>query len=66
MLTSVTWAIAALFAAVIALLGYGAVRFRSRDEPARQDAGRRVSMRLEVAWTAIAAMLLLGVFLYAR
>lgn len=66
MLTSVTWAIVAMFAAVIGLLGYGAVRFSSRDEPARQDSGRRVSMRLEVAWTAIAVVLLLGIFLYAR
>lgn len=66
MATSVTWLIAALFAAVGCLLGYGFFRFHTEKEAQPDRVGRQVSMRLEVVWTAISAMLLFAVFLYAH
>lgn len=54
-----------LFVAVGALLLYGVYAFRGAAKPAVEGA-RAVNLRIEVLWTAIAAALLLGVFLYAR
>jgi heme/copper-type cytochrome/quinol oxidase subunit 2 len=59
----VTGLIAALFVAVACLLGYGALAF-SRQGGAEQPT--RVNMAREVLWTGLAALILLGLFLYAH
>lgn len=59
----VTGLIAVLFAAVLGLLGYGAYAF-SRGAESVQPA--KVNMGREVLWTGLAALLLLGIFLYAH
>lgn len=57
--------VAALFATVGVMLGYGLIRFRQVEVPANR-AGRQVSMRLEVVWTAMSAALLFALFVWAR
>jgi heme/copper-type cytochrome/quinol oxidase subunit 2 len=59
----VTDLIAVLFLAVVGLLGYGAYSFGRRGESTQVA---KVSMAREVLWTAVAALLLLGLFLYAH
>lgn len=59
----VTGLIAVLFLAVLGLLGYGAYAF-SHGGVSEQQA--KVSMAREVLWTGLAAILLLGIFLYAH
>lgn len=66
MATLVTWAVVALFAGVVGLLGHGFVRFHSEKATGPDGAGGQVAPRREMVWTAIAAVLLFGLFLYAR
>lgn len=59
--------IAALFVGVASLVGYGLYAFRhAPDSGATWDGGRRVDVRREVVWTALAALLLLVIVWYAR
>jgi heme/copper-type cytochrome/quinol oxidase subunit 2 len=66
--TPVTVLVSLLFAAIAALLAYGAYAFRHAPQPAdmRLPGGRQVDMRLEVLWTGCAAVLLLAVFAVVR
>jgi heme/copper-type cytochrome/quinol oxidase subunit 2 len=66
MSTTVTWLVALLFITVSGLLVYGFFKFHRESDAQPDRAGRQVSMRLEVVWTAVSALLLFAVFLYAR
>lgn len=65
--TLVTALIAALFLGVTGLVGYGLYAFRHAPSPgATWDGGKRVDVRREIAWTALAGLLLLVIVWYAR
>ncbi|MGH2441767.1 MAG: hypothetical protein ACRDFX_01215 [Chloroflexota bacterium] len=62
----VTWLTIALFVIVGALLVQGATHARRAVRPARAEGQRTTDVRLEVLWSGVAAVLLLGVFLHVR
>jgi heme/copper-type cytochrome/quinol oxidase subunit 2 len=66
---SVDWLLIALFVTVGALLVYGGYAFRRSSATAGDQGvpgGRTANPMFDVLWTSLAALLLLGVFLYAR
>jgi len=57
--------IGVLFGGVAILVGYGLYAFRRAPEAgAALTSGRQVSLRREVVWTALSALLLLGIVLW--
>jgi heme/copper-type cytochrome/quinol oxidase subunit 2 len=64
----VTALVAGLFVTVAVLLASGARTFRQAGPSPRLESlpGRQVNMRIEVLWTACAAVLLLAVFAVVR
>ncbi|MGH2447756.1 MAG: hypothetical protein ACRDFS_04030 [Chloroflexota bacterium] len=53
-----------LFGVAAGLVVYGAFSFKGVE--VAEGGGRFVNMRLEVLWTAIAAAILLAIFIYTR